>query len=351
MTHTSELTPIEQKIQSTSTNRQARWIIPVLGVLAVLDLCTLARNHTEAEDSYQYIINVTTGTNLFLPNHLLYSPINWLFYRLWTALGYSGDAALPMETLSVVASLASLYLVFRIACRVGVVPIMALAAVGWTAFGFGFWVYSLEAETYLAPVPFMLWSILVLIDVRPTHWRHLTANNLTRLVLLGMLSGFAALLHQQYLFILPIVAVSLVLIWRAMPGRTLVSLLTTVGIYLGVALILIGSVYLLVAATVEGHTSLVEAISWARGHASYGMWAPLTAMSPVLMLVGACRVLFGKNFLGSPLASEPMAKIFPDRSMLIERYLAEHSIGTVSFWLIVVATLVGSQRSVGFCSG
>jgi hypothetical protein len=98
-----------------------------------------------------------------------------LHYRLWTAFGYSGDASVPMQLVSVAASLASVYLVHRIALRVGATPLMALAAAGWTAFSYGFWVYSLEADTYVAPLPFVLLSILLLFDVRPTDWCGLTS--------------------------------------------------------------------------------------------------------------------------------------------------------------------------------
>jgi hypothetical protein len=326
---------------STASSPRSFWIIPILVVLGAMDLFTLAKNHTEAEDSAFYIMDVTNGENLFHPNHLLFSGINSLHYRFWTACGYSGDATVPMQLISVAASLASVYLVHRIAIRVGATPLMALAAAGWTAFSFGFWVYSLEADTYLAPLPFVLLSILLLFGVRPTDWRALTTTSVARLIALGTLNAIGALLHQQYLFMVPIVGLSLILTWRMTSARTLSSLITTEGIYCVTAVSLIAVTYISVGKFALGHNSIFETIAWARGHASNGMWESFSPKSVLLLVVGFGRALFAINFLfGSPGMANVIAKVFPNKSLLEERYLAEHYIGTMSFFLIVGAMLV-----------
>jgi hypothetical protein len=137
-------------ISSTVANPRSWWIVVALCVLGTMHLLTLSQNHTQAEDSARYITDVTWGRHLFDadPNHLLFKAIDWPNYRLWSALGYSGDATVPMQLVSVTASLVSVYLVYRIALRVGAPPLMALAAAGWTAFSYGFWVYSVEVDPY-----------------------------------------------------------------------------------------------------------------------------------------------------------------------------------------------------------
>jgi hypothetical protein len=72
-------------------------------------------------------------------------------------------------------------------------------------------------------------------------------------------------------------------------------------------------------------------LAWARGHASHGMWARFSPMSFVMMLVGFVRVIHAITFLASPQAADVMAKIFPDKVLLEEHYLAEHFIGTTEF--------------------
>ncbi|WNG85910.1 hypothetical protein C6A87_018540 [Mycobacterium sp. ITM-2016-00317] len=325
---------------ATARDARTRLIYPALIVLGAVDLATLSENHGEAEDSVQYIMNVTKGESLFLPNHLLFNAINWLHYRLWTAFGYSADATVPMEVLSVAASLATLYLVHRIALRVGAPPLMALAAAGWTAFSYGFWVYSVEADTYLLPLPAVLVAVLVLFDIRPKEWSGIRGPAVPQLIALGALSAFAALLHQQYLFLIPIFGMSLIIIWRATPGRTTGSLITTTSVYGLVVVGVVSVVYCAVGFVALGQSDIAETLAWARGHASQGTWVGFSLMSFPMMLVGLVRVILGINFLASPHAADAMAMIFPGKVLLEEHYVAEHYIGTILFWVITAATLV-----------
>jgi hypothetical protein len=327
-------------ISSTVANPRSRWIVVVLCVLGTMHLLTLSQNHTAAEDSARYITDVTWGRHLFdaEPNHLLFKAINWPNYRLWSALGYSGDATVPMQLVSATASLVSVYLVYRTALRVGAPPLMALAAAGWTAFSYGFWVYSVEVDPYLPPIPFVLLSILVLFDVRPTDWRGLTSPATTRLIALGVLTAIATLIHQQYVFLLLIVGLTLTLIWRATPGRTPASLITTVGIYSVTGVGLIALTYILVGAFALGFGTIFETIAWARGLATHGLWTRFSPESLILLPIGFGLVIFEDNFLGSPHAASVSTKM-PDEFLMTQRYLADHYIGTTSFWLIVGAML------------
>ena len=73
-------------------------------------------NHAEAEDSLHYLTAITYEgfSSQFHPNHLLYNPINYLFYHGWKLFGYQGAAELPAAILNIVAALATLALVYRI---------------------------------------------------------------------------------------------------------------------------------------------------------------------------------------------------------------------------------------------
>lgn len=320
-----------------------RWIVPALAVLGIADLALLAQNHSEGEDAVHYIMSVTNGEGLFHPNHLLFNALSWVHYQLWVAVGYTGNATIPMQVASVAASLATVYLVYRLALRTGASSLMAAAAAGMTAFSYGFWVYSLEAETYIVPLPFALASALLLFDTRVADLRGLGRDGIVRLVILGLLTAIATLLHQQYVFLLPIVGLTLLFIWLKTPGRTLAQLITTVGIYGVVAVGLIATTYIAVGAIVYGHQSVFESIAWARGHAKDGMYTAFSPMSFVLAVAGITRALFGINFIfGLPAAADAIAKAAPGKSLVEERYLAEHFIGTTGFWVIVAAMLVAA---------
>ena len=327
---------------------QRYWVIGPLVALGLLHLCTLARSHNEGEDAAQAIVDVTRSDNLFHPNHLFFNAANWLNYRVWTAFGYTGNATVPMQLASATAGLVSLYLVYRIALRVGATPQMALAATGWTAFSCGFWVYSVEGDTYLVPIPFVLLSILLLLELGPIGGVGLTRGSFARLAALGLLSAVAALLHQQYLFLIPIVVITMVLIWRHDPGRRASSLITAIGIYASTAIIVIAAGYIAVGVLVLGYDSVFDMIGWARGHASDGMWEAVSPKTPVLMLVGFTRSVFSINFLfHSPRSAELITKAFPGKDLVEERYLAEHGISTFGFVLIIIA-MVTAVAAVGW---
>lgn len=332
-------------LPTTAGDTRKRWIYPALIVLAAIQLATLSENHGEAEDSVQYIMDVTKGENLFLPNHLLFGAVNWLHYRAWTAFGYSANATVPMELLSVAASLTTVYLVHRIALRVGAPPVMALAAAGWTAFSYGFWVYSVEADTYLLPLPAVLLVVLGLFGIRPTEWGGIADPMVRRLIALGVLSAAAALLHQQYLFLIPIVGISLILLWLATPGRTIGSLITTTSVYGVVAGGLVILVYCVVGVAALG-LDFSESAAWARGHASQGTWVGFSLTSFPMMLVGLVRVILGINFLAAPQAGGVMSTIFPGKVLLEEHFVADHYIGTTLFWVIAAATMVAVSAIV-----
>jgi hypothetical protein len=322
-------------------------VVPLVA-LGLLHLCTLTRNHNEAEDAAWYIVSVTNNEELFQPNHLLFGAVNWVNYRVWTIFGYTGDAEVPMQLASAAAGLVSLYLIYRIALRVVTAPQMALAAAAWTAFSFGFWVYSLEGDTYLLPIPFMLLSILLLFELGPLGRVASTRASVARLAGLGLLSAVAALLHQQYVFLIPIVAITMVLIWRHDPERRGSSLLSAVGIYAGTAITVIAAAYVAVGVFALGYDSVFDMIGWARGHASNGMWESLSPKTPFLMLVGFIRSIFSINLLfHPPQSAELIIKAFPGKSLVEERYLAAHGISTAGFTLIIIA-MIAAAAAVGW---
>ncbi|ADG76730.1 Glycosyltransferase RgtA/B/C/D-like domain-containing protein OS=Tsukamurella paurometabola (strain ATCC 8368 / DSM / CCUG 35730 / CIP 100753 / JCM 10117/ KCTC 9821 / NBRC 16120 / NCIMB 702349 / NCTC 13040) OX=521096 GN=Tpau_0076 PE=4 SV=1 [Tsukamurella paurometabola] len=313
------------------------WIAIPLAALAFLDSMTLARSHSEAEDAAQYILNVTNGDDLFHSNHLLYGPVNWVNFRLWEALGYAGDAVVPMQVLSVSASLVSVWLVYRIALRVGASLPLSLAATGWVAFSFGFWVYSLEADTYLLPIPFLLWSVMLMLDVIAADASS-RSRTFARLSGLGAVAAMAALLHQQYVFLLPVIAITFVIVWRRSSERTSARLLFGLGVFLASSWLLIAVTYCVVGRLAIGLSSPVDIVSWARGHASNGMWEAISAKTPLMMLVGFGRAVFAMNFLfRSPRSSDLMSRVFAGKSLVEERHLAEHGINTVAFLAILLA--------------
>jgi hypothetical protein len=327
-------------VSTDQTNSDRFLILAPIFLLATLDLFTLIRNHTEAEDSAGFIVGVTNGEHVFLPNHLLFGAINRLHYLAWTFFGYSGNATIPMQLISVVASLLSIYLIYRIARRIGIPTLLSLTCAGWSAFAFGFWVYSLEAVTYNLPIPFMLCSVQLLLGMQRSDFEA-PAGDLPRLVALGALSAAAAALHQQYVFLMLVVVLVLTLMWQQTPQRALSVLATKVMVYLSTAGALLGGAYIAVGSLVFGHRNVLETIRWARGYAAHGMWEPLSLKTPLLTAVGVARSIFGVNFLlYPPWLAAAIARSFSGKDTIEKRYLAASAFGWLDFTVIAVATVV-----------
>jgi hypothetical protein len=176
--------------------REQPWpLLFALLVVAGLYLATLAVNHGEAEDSTWYADAITRGAPAyqFHPNHLLYNFANRVFFRGWQLLGYGGAAELPAKLLNVAAALAVLALVDSIARRACVSPRLRAVTLLAISSGFGFWWYSVEVETYVLPLVFVLLALRQLLVVAEDF------EPLRGHIRLGIYVGLAILLHQQHL--------------------------------------------------------------------------------------------------------------------------------------------------------
>ena len=155
---------------TTEIERRDGVVLPIFVFVAALALylSTLSQHFSEGEDSPVYVVQVTRPgepSDLFHPNHLAFHWFNRLVFRLFLAFGYSGNAALPMKTVSAVAGAAALCVMLKIMRRLEVDHRLALVWVAVTAFTFGFWSYSTQAETYTLPLPFLLLAVLALIGL------------------------------------------------------------------------------------------------------------------------------------------------------------------------------------------
>lgn len=320
--------------------RVARIAVP-LAALGVLHSVTLARNHNEAEDAGYYMVNVTNNYDLFNPNHLLFSAVNRVNYDVWTALGYEPDAVVPMQAFSALTGLISLFLIYRIAGRLGVSVPFAIAVMGWTAFTFGFWVYSLEGDTYLLPIPFVLLSVLLLFRIgtgtTTERLRLLVAQSTS----LGLCTAIAVLLHQQYISLVPIMVIAVFsVLWRSVNSGRQTLIIVGISTYSITSLGVVAAGYLAVGFFHNGFHTVSETISWSRGLANHGLWDALSPHTPMAAVAGITRSVFSVNFLFHfDASSTVVSAAFPGKDLVEEYYLAHHGISTVGCILVAAATI------------
>ena len=288
-------------------------LVATLAAVGTIYFLTPANNHAEAEDSVWYLKAITFDAfpDQFHPNHLLFQPVNYLFYHAWKLLGYAASAGLPVRVLNVAAALGSLWLVYRILASLKVPLFARYFAVIGTAFSYGFWWYTVEAQSNLLPMVFVLLTLhrLMLIREDPLNIRHA--------VLLGIYSGAAMLLHQQHLLLLGVSLLGYVgVFWqrrRTIPGFRFLERVLIYGATCGV---LFCGVYLGAAVLGKGLHDLNGLRSWMTSGSVPGGFGYGLSLESMKAVLGAGRALVGGHFVFA----------FPAMSGLVQRLIQNYEL-------------------------
>lgn len=237
------------------------WVIPLALAALMLALYLHTRSQVHTFDALSYIRDVDgRGGFFFHPHHLLYSPTGWLFYRIWQALGYTGNAELPLQTLNSIVGAGLGLGLYRLVWQLTGRWWAALLAAGVLWFNYGFWYYAVEVEVYHLALLWLLGALALLIELA-TRPQPRTAP------LLGLLLGLAALYHQTNALLAPVVGVAALLspgAWRARLGRLVLAGMVAAGV------VVLG--YGLVAVVVNGYRSPAQVRDWMFFFVETGWW-------------------------------------------------------------------------------
>lgn len=328
----------------------ARGPVLLLGAaMLILFLGTKALTHTEAEDSTHHIRQVATGDvrTLFHPHHLLYNSANSLTYRFWCGLGYGGNAEHPMQVNNALAGAVTACLLVLTMRRLSFSLLASLLAACGLVGSYGFWWYSVEAETYILPLPFIWLALqrLILLAQRPGRPRDF--------IWLGVFVSLATLFHQQHVFLVFVAGlVVLVLGWRSTPPPDGWSIARGLLVYALVCAVLILGPYLLVARMVFGLSGLREIVLWSMGYAREGLWTDWAWSNLLKSCVGAGRAIWGLQFMfGFEWFSGLMQRLFPAKILEEEVFLAAH-LSRARIWFCLITFLISAAGLSGlFLSG
>lgn len=320
-------------------------LVAALAAIGTIYFLTPAANHAEAEDSVWYLKAITFDAfpDQFHPNHLLFQPINYLFYHAWKLLGYPANAAWPVRVLNVAAALASLWLVYRISASLEVPLFARFFAVIGTGFSYGFWWYTVEAQSNLLPMVFVLLSLhrLILIREDPLNPRHS--------VLLGLCNGAAMVLHQQHFLLL---AVSLLgymgVFWqrrRAIPasrflGPVLICLVTCGA--------LVFTIYLGAAVLGRGLHDLGGLRSWVTSGSVPGGFGYGLSLESMKAVLGAGRALIGGHFIfGFPAVAALIERLVQNYELRDKMFLVKDFSPLRNYLLAALTVIMGAVVLAG----
>ncbi|MCC2657118.1 MAG: hypothetical protein K0Q76_2226 [Panacagrimonas sp.] len=293
--------------------RNTAWNVAIAGVAFAVYLLTLTHNFTDGEDALRYVRDITTGQNLWVfGNHLLFNIVGVSWYGLWTALGHADDALIPMQVLSAACAGISVGLMAWIGALLRLPRALALSATLGAAVSSSFWAYAVLPDTYLLPMPFVLFGFGCLLRAlaasgeSPTAW-----------VIGATLSwSLATLLHQQNVLFFGPGALMLIMgsgDRRAGFGRA--------ALLLGVGGALTLGCYILVAVYGLGLRTIPAFIGWTLGYAKDGPWTPWSWVSLPKGVIGLVRAIFAVNLaLGVDSIAQLAQRALPNMILVEERY-------------------------------
>jgi len=293
----------------------------LMGAIAITFLSTLTHNHTEAEDSLHYLALIDHGSrqDLFSRDHLVYLALNRELLDVWRALGYEGRAELPVRVLNLLASMAALALLYALLGRLKVSAGLRVLTVCGVAFSYAYWLYTGQCETYVAPVPFILGSVYLLIR---------TAEDRSSAALVYCIAAFSAaaiLLHRQHILLVAVVVAGYILMFiRGRAAITVGRLMRSILAYAVTCGGIVLPAYLIVAVTVRGLHGYHAISGWifGQGFASIGHFG---IKSLVAAAAGLSRAVLSNHFLFSfPKVASAVGRAFPGQSLREEIFLVRN---------------------------
>ena len=174
----------------------------------------------------------------------------------------------------------------------------------------------------------------------------------------GLLLGIAALFHQQHIF----TAIAFAGAFYLLSAGSIAKRLARAAVIGAVSGILTIGVYFWAAFAVGQLESVPEVISWARGHASDGLWTPFSFMSPIKSVLGIISSVYAIDFiLASDAVSSVFLSVFPTTVLaeeqfqggrlsllsLVIAYSAVAVSAAAGVWLIVRSCIAFSKHGFG----
>jgi len=238
----------------------------LLFVVLFLVFASLVSQQRDRDGPLQDTERVTNGQIDPSARHILYTCIGVPYYRLWRQLGYTGDAAYPLQLLNAVSGALGATGSFVFFVRLVGKPHLALLLASAYAFSYGHWYFTEDVFYNVFTFVPLIWSLPLL------HTAATTSNLRRRLILaLGLagLSTAAILGTQEHALFVGVILCGLLLnpstvSWKA-------RLLSAAGYGLGIAVLLLPA-YATLASRVACCKDLECVVNWLR---PYGMLLPM----------------------------------------------------------------------------
>jgi hypothetical protein len=316
----------------TARREEYRDMLCVFGIVLLLYLLTKCEALSAAHDSRSYLRMIESG-QYFHAHHLFYNGASALWVWLWGTILSAPVLTLVISLNSFFGALTAglFYLLLR--RRTNVSRELAAVASFLPGLSFGIWFYSVTVEVYVIALFFVLVPVYLLTEKELSR---------RRVLLAAMLHGIAMLFHQLHLlFIIPaLIALSGWTGSRIAPGTSRSMLMLQYVVVAG-AIVLIP--YLVIGIFVLGMDTPESYARWILGYAGEGRyWVPLSALTPLKILIGFSRTIIGADFLFAiPETSELVNRILPGKWLADQQFVVRELPETLALVLLLCSIVIG----------
>ncbi len=323
----------------SSTNKESQQFLTVTIYCTSLlfFVSTLTNNLGIAKDSAIYINDITRGSDLINPHHLLYHIAAYGWLQLWRFFSFTGDSLTVLQIFSSIFGagvITTLYRLFtdrlqwrRFTTAISLLPILL---------SYGFWLYSTALEVYLVPLFFIVLTLYIITHPRITSGRILFATTTFSL----------AVLTHQVNILWGIVFLG-VLYYRRNSLDT--DIKNAIILFITTANAAITLPYLYVMFCVKKFASVPEAWNWLTLYAhNSNYWNQISPFTLIKILYGFTQSFIGGQFIYRLPVSPSTLNALRQRFFIDEDLFLTRSINSnIAILLSILALMVGGWVVLG----
>lgn len=200
----------------------------------------------------------TGGTELVSPNHMLYRPLGSVILGLSRWVGYAGHSSEILQYLTLVMASLGIGLVWVWVHNLNENTVVASFASAFLATTWAYWVFSTDIY-YITPAAMLVVGALTVLSQKAAVTRTSAVN-------IAIMAAGAILFWQANIFLVPILALGLLL----QPTSSRKQTLTAVSMFLTLAVGIVGLVYLVTGVLALHLNSMNQGLNWLMSHSSEG---------------------------------------------------------------------------------
>jgi Dolichyl-phosphate-mannose-protein mannosyltransferase len=256
-------------------------------VVAVVYLLTLSGNHSENEDSINYVVRIRQDphSQFFEGIHVVFDWVAWAVYEVVRATGITKDPLRTIQVFDALLAAVTVALLARILLRAGVSRAATLVGCGTFAFSYSFWRNSVEVDVRTLSAFFLVLSLGAVLRAgeRPS---------VRAFAVLGLVNGLAVLAHVTNVLF---AAVAITAMLLARNGRPLAAVSRWFGAYAATASAVVIPVYAL-AAVVRDLGTPKKFWDWFTAETHGGSYGQINVGAVKDAVVGCGRAFVGAHF-------------------------------------------------------